>query len=54
MSAEVTNDKIDFGTSTNCHYVTYMHVVTSVFYATTLAAVHTFAVIRNIKGGDFE
>jgi len=54
MYADVVDDKIMFGATANCTFVTYLHVITSVIYAGLLAVMYTVAVIKNNKGGEFK
>ena len=53
MYADVIDDKIMFGATANCTFVTYLHVITSVIYGGILAAMYSFGVVKHTKGGDF-
>ena len=50
LYGDVTDDKLTFGASVYCHYVTYVNVLISVIYGGVLAISHTVAVVRNIQG----
>ena len=50
LYGDVTDDKLTFGASVYCHYVTYVNVLFSVVYGGVLAVSHTVAVVRNVQG----
>lgn len=41
------------GPLSNCHYVTYLHVVTSVLYPFLMALLHIVTIMKQARGGNF-
>lgn len=50
MYADVVNDKIEFGATANCNFVTYVHVISSVLYGGFLGVLYTVAFVKNARG----
>ncbi len=49
LYADVIERKIEFGAASKCTFVTYLHVVLSVLYATLLAGLYSVMTFKRFK-----